>query len=296
MESKGKNSKAKVTKPLQDCDLDLSMKMISSFEDVVIQRKIKLLDLSWNRLHNFENFSPSSNLETLIVDGNPIFSFRNFPKSSQIKHFSAINTPISILPHFREICLLVIGLQLETINEIEVTDDDRIVISEHELSKRFPKSEITNISQSIADIYRKGEIEQIYSLEDLKSRQEQKYPIPTSLLITKLASIANLKDNEIDYFYQLAFDEQLSLNDMLNIQQSLINEFKSSNVTIVKEVLKNEKSIKQKSRSPKYTDKNPHTADEILNLIKSYVGEEDNSDLDEILDKLREKFTSKEDQ
>lgn len=269
---------------------DFSMRMIKTFMDIKILRNIKNLDCSWNKIQDFENFVPGSKLETLIVDGNPILSFRNFPQKNNLIHFSAINTPISTLPHFREICLLVIGPQLQSINGIDVTENEKISITEKELMKRFPDYKDKNIVEAIANMYRNGEVKQIHSIEQLNTNSQEKEP--ASLLLSKIADISHLSEDQLDYFYRLCFDEDLKAQELIEMQEKLIEQLKVTNSQIVKENTKMENSIKEFNKSKSKNKYNEEEVNKFIEAIKIYIGKEDSIDYDELLSALKEKIYS----
>jgi hypothetical protein len=102
----------------------LSGRDLRTLQGVLIPDVATVADFSGNLLTDFEGFLPPADLHTLIVNDNPILSFKGFP-DVMLRHFSANSTPISDLPNFRELTLIALGDQLETINDTPVTAADR---------------------------------------------------------------------------------------------------------------------------------------------------------------------------
>ena len=162
-----------------------SSRQIRSFREIDIPPIAVSLDVSDNRITDFSCFEPKITLETLTVDKNPIVSFRGFPNQQMIIHFSARQTPISELPNFRQLCLLAIGTQLETINGSPVTQGELASISGRTLTEYFFRKVVTKITETqqdqitrqLSEFVRRGFIaskfpRQLSSISDAVNSQE----------------------------------------------------------------------------------------------------------------------------
>ncbi|OHT00777.1 hypothetical protein TRFO_07755 [Tritrichomonas foetus] len=126
-------------------------RQIRSFKEIEFPPIALSLDLTENRIPDFTGFEPKITLETLIVDRNPICSFHGFPSQQMIIHFSAKNTPISELPNFRQLALLAIGSQLETINGVPVSQSELSAISGRAFTEYFFRKVVTKITAAQQD-------------------------------------------------------------------------------------------------------------------------------------------------
>ena len=132
-------------------EINLTNREISSFEQIEIPEITTSLNLSNNYIAEFAGFQPASRLETLILDGNPIVTFRNFPEENNIRHFSALKSPITLLPNFRLLTLLALGDGLETINGIAVSTNEKVAASGQKLFDFFSRKAISNGSKEECD-------------------------------------------------------------------------------------------------------------------------------------------------
>lgn len=126
-------------------------RQIRSFQEIEIPSVAISLDVSDNQIADFVGFEPQISFETLKVDNNPIVSFHGFPSQQMIIHFSAKQTPIAELPNFRQLALLAIGTQLETINGTQVTQAELHSVTGRNFAEYFFRKTITKISQSEQD-------------------------------------------------------------------------------------------------------------------------------------------------
>ena len=128
-------------------EIDLANREISSFNQIEIPDITSSLNLSRNYIAEFAGFEPGSRLETLILDDNPIVTFRNFPTINNIRHFSALRSPITLLPNFRLLTIIAIGDGLETINGTVVTLKEKAEASGQKLFDFFSRKALSKGSE-----------------------------------------------------------------------------------------------------------------------------------------------------
>ncbi|KAH0790625.1 Leucine Rich Repeat family protein [Histomonas meleagridis] len=135
---------------------DCSGKCFTSFSKFKCPSLAKVLNFTNNCITDFNGFEPNSNLEKLILDDNPLLSFQGLIEDQKIKSFSAQNTPISLLPSFRQLAILAFGPSIEEINNEKVTISERKILSPEYLSNYFsPSSTSANDKESGINILNK---------------------------------------------------------------------------------------------------------------------------------------------
>ena len=100
-------------------------KNLRSFTEIDVPSKAILLNFQGNNLTDFIGLGNLENAETLILDDNPILSFMGVSESPNLKNLSMLNTPVSKLRNFKQLSILAFGFQLEKLNGIEITTEDK---------------------------------------------------------------------------------------------------------------------------------------------------------------------------
>lgn len=217
-------------------------KQIRSFQEIDFPDVAVSLDVSDNKIPDFIGFEPKITLESLRVDRNPIVSFHGFPEQHMILHFSAKQTPISELPNFRQLTLLAIGAQLETINDVPVTQSELQSISGVTLAGHFFRKTVTKISDTqqdqiskqLSDAIRNGYVassfpRKISVITDAVASQESD---PVTVRAMRLMNILRKDEESIKSLIKQLFCPLLSnkavkktqvVDERLAKQQSLIN-------------------------------------------------------------------------
>ena len=266
--------------------LELRRKNINSFIDIEVPNIISYLDVSNNKITDFFGFTPPSHLNTLILDGNPILSFQNFPIQHQIQSISCFQTPISQHPHFRLLALFALGSKLKRINEVDVTTEELIFLSDEKL-KSFIKSGNTNSLMSrFSSIIRSGWIGNFFpiSLDEAEKETIKSQNYPISMKIMKLAKILKLDENNKKYIFEVVFSDKnrvktvkppKSIMDKLKKQQMMIEYLQTELDDLKKEKKKEDmKIVEQKEISKENEEKYEEIIDEfgfILNENESKV-------------------------
>ena len=236
-----------------------SNQKLKSFAQIEIPYVASYLDVSNNKLTNFNGFEPSSKLETLIVDNNPLLSFQGFPENQVILHFSARNTPISELAIFRSLVLLTVGSQLETINGVPVTANERKEISGKTLTEHFMRRNIVKLSArqkngiagQLSDCLRRGYICDAWpvKISVIQSATDSQENDPITVRVMRLVKMLGKDESMTDQIMEWIFAPKLSeqvvqasqvVDERLTKQQMLINymaeqldELKKANATIL---------------------------------------------------------------
>lgn len=217
-------------------------RQIRSFTDIDFPDVALSLDVSDNRIADFTGFQPKITLESLNVDKNPIVSFYGFPEQHMLVHFSAKQTPISELPNFRQLALLAIGSQLETINGVPVTQVELQSISGVKLSGYFNRKTVTKVSEAqqdqilhqVSDAVRHGFVasslpRKLSEITDAVASQESD---PVTVRAMRLMHILHKDEETIKNLIKQLFCPVLSnkgvkksqvVDERLTKQQSLIN-------------------------------------------------------------------------
>lgn len=193
-------------------EINLSSREISSFTQFELPEITTSLNLSNNYIAEFIGFEPELRLETLILDDNPIVTFRYFPEKHNIKHFSAIRSPITLLPNFRLITLLALGDSLETINGIRITPDERAAASGQKLYDFFSRKALSKSSKDECQIVRKDMSNIIRSgwigdalpksLENAKKEAEDAELDPITVLGVRLFNIVHSDEETMLLFFR----------------------------------------------------------------------------------------------
>lgn len=79
------------------------------------------LHLTDNKITDFVGLEDNENMHTLNVSRNPILTFRGFPKLPRLTNLIMLETPLSLLPNFRQLAIIAAGKDIKTINGIDVT-------------------------------------------------------------------------------------------------------------------------------------------------------------------------------
>lgn len=193
-------------------EINLENREISSFTQIEIPEITTSLNLSKNYIADFTGFSPELRLETLILDDNPIVSFRYFPERHCIHHFSAIRSPITLLPNFRLLTLIVLGDSLETINGTRITPDERAAASGQKLCDFFSRKalnknsekECQEVRKDMSSIIRKGWIGDALpkNLEVAKEEAEEAENDPITVLGVRLFNIVHSDEETMLIFFR----------------------------------------------------------------------------------------------
>jgi hypothetical protein len=222
--------------------LELASRNIRSLAEFEIPAIAVTLDVSKNLITDFDGFCPSARLETLVIDHNPVLSFQGFPNDHGIKHFSALQTPISELPRFRELALLAIGDQLLSINGESVKKSERKAISEQIWKERFfrqivpatRKADDSLLRLNLAEYVRRGFICDIWpgQLQIIDTLTNTFESSPFSVKIMRIAKILHKDESSINFLMnwifappepRIAIKTIKTLNRKLEKQQGLIN-------------------------------------------------------------------------
>ena len=274
--------------------LNLQKKCIRSFNQIEIPQNTTELHLSSNSITDFEGFIPNENIISLVVDNNPILSFKFFPKEQNIQIFSAINTPLSELPMFRLISLIIIGLKLKIINGSNVTSNEIRLVSE--IGQFFTKNSSTVINQEthsrirsvLSASFRKGYICSSFPkhLSTIEKEAQQYSTYPVSVQAAKLMLLLHKDQNETSTLIKQIFSvdskrpkkksQNFVMEEKLSRQQTLITflmkqvqELKETKETKPKTIAEGtqneEKALSQSTKDAYYAMVN----DVALNLVEN---------------------------
>ena len=153
--------------------------------DIKIPSAAISFDASDNILTDFTGFECPDTIEGVVFDNNPLVSFKNFPEFTKITSFSAKGSPLSLLPNFKQLVLLVVGPQVKFVNGERLSSQDYYSVSPQTLAgfyfgsdaNRKSNDEKQNICDQLADALRRGWISdklprQPQVAEDESTRQE----------------------------------------------------------------------------------------------------------------------------
>lgn len=271
-----------------------SNQKLKSFASIEIPYVATYVDLSNNKLTNFNGFEPTSKLQTLIVDNNPLLTFQGFPANQMILHFSAKNTPISDLKIFRSLVLLTIGNQLETINGIPVTANERKEISGKALTEHFLRRNIVKLSKKqknavatqLADCLRRGYIcdswpAKMSIIQTATDRQEND---PITVRVMRLVKMLGKDESLTDQIMEWIFAPKLPsevvqtsqiVDERLTKQQMLINymaeqleELKKANASNM-----NRTGIRTATSAKQATKREPKVSEETRSAYQQMLSE-----------------------
>ena len=277
-------------------------RQIRSFQEIEIPSVAVSLDVSDNQIADFVGFEPQISFETLNVDNNPIVSFHGFPSQQMIIHFSAKQTPIAELPNFRQLALLAIGTQLETINGTQVTQAELHSVTGRNFAEYFFRKTITKISQSeqdqitsqLSDAVRRGYIasrfpRQLSTIAEAVTSQESD---PITVRAMRLMNILHKDEGAIKELMKRMFCPVLPnkstnkaqiVDERLAKQQSLIwfmtdqlNEIKKNRQQKLEELgQQKEEQLKETTDQPKKAEEESTVpvSNETLKLYNHMVEE-----------------------
>ncbi|OHS94640.1 hypothetical protein TRFO_11032 [Tritrichomonas foetus] len=220
-------------------EVNLSGREISSFKQLEIPEITTVLNLSNNFIADFSGFQPELRLDTLILDDNPLVTFRFLPEVHNIRHFSAVRSPLTMLPNFRILAILAFGDHLETINGKPVTANEKAAVSGQKLAEFFKRQVVTKISntesqqvkQKMANAIRKGWISDTFpkSLASAEQESDDAESDPISVLAVRLFTLVHADDETVLLFFKhhMAPTHKITIepprvDDKLEQQQTLI--------------------------------------------------------------------------
>ena len=86
---------------------------------------LKVLILNGNEIHSFENLRVQPNLESLSACGCPIVNLEGLPEQPKLIAVDLTGTPLESEEDFRVLAVATIGTDIEVLNELPVTKDER---------------------------------------------------------------------------------------------------------------------------------------------------------------------------
>ena len=266
-------------------------------------------DASNNILTDFTGFNCPDNIEGVSFDNNPLVSFKNFPTDTKIRNFSAKGSPISLLPNFKQLVLLAVGPQVQTINGERLTSSDYFSVAPQTLAnlyagfedRKMSEDEKQNICNQLADSLRRGWISnslprQPKVAEDESLRQEND---TVSIRAVRLAALLKWNDNETLELIHNIFNElpekkaavraprQAQIDEQLERQRILITSMEDE-IKILEDQLKRREESKQQSKV-RSTDEEPEISaaskDLYLDMLHKFASELENNSHDVELEK-----------
>lgn len=174
-------------------------------------------DASNNLLTDFTGFAPKENIRGVVFDNNPLVSFKNFPKNTNITSFSASGSPLSMLPNYRQLVILVIGPKIEFINGIKVTPNELSAVSAKTIAtyykgteaNKMPQDELNTYIENFTDALMNGYIFTSLprSLNQLDQDSARQQDDPLSVRIVRVLTILRWRDEDIVQFIDSLFNE-----------------------------------------------------------------------------------------
>ena len=98
---------------------------LKSFDEVEIPEGTLFADFSNNHIIDFVGLQEIESLDNLVCDQNPIISFKGFPTLPNLKTLSLNGSPLQSLPNFRVLAVLAAGMQLESVNGVQISSADK---------------------------------------------------------------------------------------------------------------------------------------------------------------------------
>ncbi|OHT04706.1 hypothetical protein TRFO_27709 [Tritrichomonas foetus] len=102
--------------------LNFSNSNIQTFESISFPENLFTLNLSNNEISDFTGLPAIETLRELIIDGNPIDSLIGAQFLPNLKYLSLKRSKIIRYSHFKIMCLIAFGSQIQTINDERIND------------------------------------------------------------------------------------------------------------------------------------------------------------------------------
>ncbi|EAY12199.1 hypothetical protein TVAG_004050 [Trichomonas vaginalis G3] len=279
-------SKSRFTKTQLDSMINYKLFPVSNMRlrdlnDIEIPDAAISFDASNNLLTDFTGFEPKGNIRGVVFDNNPLVSFRNFPRNTNITSFSAAGSPLSMLPNFRQLAILVLGPKIEIINGIKVTPNEFSEVSAKTLAtyykggdaNKMPQQELNMYVESFTDALING---WIYaglprSLNQLDVDATRQQNDPLSVRVVRILTILRWKDEDIIQFIDNIFNETPAqkskqkksksdfLDEQLQKQRDIIQMMKEELQSLQHE--QNVKEDRKNKQSSKFSNNNPEPID-----------------------------------
>ena len=266
-------------------------------------------DASDNLLTDFTGFECPANIEGVVFDNNPIVSFKNFPTETKITSFSAKGCPISLLPNFKQLVLLVVGSQVQTINGERVTNQEKFSVAPQTLANLYFGSDSNKQSDDekemiileLGDALRNGWISdslprQLKVAQDESERQSNDTVSTRAVRLATLLKwndsatlelIHNIFNETPDKKQSVRVPKQAQIDEQLERQRTLITSMEDE-IRLLQQQRQHQEEAKEATRinlREEAPQVSPQSMDLYLDMLQKYASELETNSHDVELEK-----------